>query len=309
MLKNLLFILPLIVLLSACQRELSPPEAPPNPPARLTGHPLKEVSFNDSSNAFTHKVNFYYDSSNRVVKMTFLTGTTNPVLSYMSVMNFVDSFYYNGADTNPWKIVSTLDTGLVFGVTKHFTSYLFYDGSGRKIKDSLIRDDLGAILEVRKHNWGSNYVTDQPLYGDTAFFSGGNINTVHRLGYPATMNFYYDQFDNKKNPYNDLNIAQAVYKRNLYPSDDFVQSLRQSFQGHFNMQSLNTNNMTSWRWVHIYPPSSGGSSLMLTYKSTYTYNPDDYPLTQDLRINFCLPPPVNIVIYQYNHIKFTYTYY
>ena len=97
-----------------------------------------------------------------------------------------------------------------------------------------------------------------------------------------------------------LNIATAYFKRHLYFSDDWVQSARKDFQGHYNMQSLNANNMVKWRFLNY----TTGTAIPLFYTSQYDYNSNGYPIAQDLVIR-----QMSATGSLYNRLRYTYTYY
>lgn len=286
----------LVITIYSCNRD---PLNPPDPAPAVQW--LKEITIQDSIVEHTHKVNFYYDASNRVSKMTFDSKTFYPA-PQRYFQFFTDSFYYIGADTVPWKIASTVT---VPGEReKYFTSFLTYDAQGYKIKDSVIRNDGGSInfsTRVRTYDYGAGYLKDNG-YQDSIAFENGNTKQCYRqMSGSPVYTIYYDSVDNNTNPYHVLNIAEAYYNRHLYSSDDWVQNARKDFQGHFNMQSKNNNNMVKWRTINYY---LGGLIWPWFYSSQYTYNSNGYPLTQDLIIREgAATGPL------YNRLKYTYTYY
>ena len=112
---------------------------PPTPVSMINF--IKEITIQDSIVDHTHRVNFYYDASNRVSKMTFDSKTFYPA-PQRYFQFFTDSFFYNGPDSLPWKIESTV--AVPGELLKHFTSFITYNAEGNKIKDSVI----GMMVEV-----------------------------------------------------------------------------------------------------------------------------------------------------------------
>ncbi len=292
--QSLLFFAILLFVLSSCQREVmdttSPPPTPPPPTARI----LKRVIITDTINGCTHTIRFNRDNTNRITSLVFKTcnggypSTTSP-------QTFQDSFFYQGTNTLPYKITSTLTPASYAYDDSTLTDIITYNSQGIKKKEIITLNGNHPYI-TRNFNITGNYMVDS-YFNDSLVWNGQNMKYMYRDCTPVnpTLVMYFDEYDNRINPYLNLNIAPAIFKRFNYPVDDLVSALRNSFRGHLSIPG-SANNITKWRYVNR---MNGVASF--EFKASYNYDNAGYPLKKKVEVRENGRP--------YDLMNFTYEYY
>lgn len=255
-------------LITSCQKEITEPDTPVNPPVTnpadsavvLSNLVYFDEGAADTDTSAVSVIN--YDSRGRVT--SYVTYEY-----YNGVPEIIDSshYYYNGLDSLPFK-----SENREVGTPYVDTYFHFYDNSQRLIRDSVI--SLGnATPDVSVNTY--TYITgkiietwkDMPSgnisFTDTGYIDvDGHINKVVSEVYPTaqtpTSVFSYDDHPN---PLSELNIRFSYSPIPSY-TYDVVDEVRLS------------NNILSETTTDLLFDGSVNNTLF-----TYTYNANGYPAT------------------------------
>lgn len=265
---SLVVVLLVCGLISSCQKEITEPDTPVNPPVTnpsdsavvLSNLVYFDEGAADTDTSAVSVIN--YDSRGRVT--SYVTYEY-----YNGVPEIIDSshYYYNGLDSLPFK-----SENREAGTPYVDTYFHFYDNAQRLIRDSVI--SLGnATPDISVNNY--TYIAGKIIetwkdipsgnisFTDTGYIDvDGHINKVVSELYPTaqtpTSVFTYD---NHPNPLSELNIRFSYSPIPSY-SYDVVDEVRLS------------NNILSETTTDLLFDGSVNNTLF-----TYTYNANGYPAT------------------------------
>lgn len=216
---------------------------------------------------------FKYDALARVTTFSSYNVDSNTTTGRPDTTDKAyTAYYYNGTDKLPYKEYSPQS-----GIWPATTYYYFYDNQGRKILDSNESKNTADQLywdkvfyayssdKVVVTQTGKNPMIGTKYYADTIYTSAQtNISKiVHREETPGNAAFthlYTYAYDNKKNPFYDLNIKGVTFFAGLWLN-------------YLNLYyGINPNNKTE----EIFVDKPGNAP----YKTTiaHTYNTEGYPV-------------------------------
>jgi hypothetical protein len=281
--------------LSSCEKESSVERGAIEPGVtNLVGDSnyLDKVYLMDTLNNIldtTHIITLHYDNQKRVISMC------DTVVGNSIYENGKRFYYYNGVDSLPKGTFEIArqdpNTNLLDSIIAYFT----YDGSQRKIKDSIIYKypgmSNGVIVyatqqEVYKYYYtiGGMYGTrryeliypsqDTFYYKDTAILNS-NGNIVSSKGYQFVNtgggNGYYElrsktayMYDGKLNPFAYTKMYKAHQE---WPSGETL------FFEYMGNQNITTQN-------EIIYSSPGGTNINYDADNTYIYNSHGLPIVE-----------------------------
>jgi hypothetical protein len=262
--KNMKRLLTLLLVTTAiffasCQKEVDP-SIPRGREESVKKYLTRFVQYETAFPGQASLLLFEYDALKRVTKLTEqFVDTVAGVAQVTDETNYY--FHYNGNETRPFK-VTDLATGAAL------TWYLKYDAQGRKITDSVTE---AGHTEVVHYSYGSNKIHAQFLidvmgmtvsYKDTAEFTGDNVtrHTSAQRQNNSLISLYEEKytFDDKPNPFNQLNIASSFFASAYVEFGTFL--------------GLNKNNFLTVTQKDLVSPSDVWNGM---YR--YKYDADGYP--------------------------------
>lgn len=242
---SLLIIFFTIVLIISCQKEFSSENGtgiilPPPPPSTVADSNFIDTLYEfETRGALTDTTAYFsykYDTQKRLASINWEWGDFLSVYDVGGTINF----FYNGADSLPFR---SLSTALYEGKTIADTSitFYYYDVTGGLIKDSVINSEKRVVTNpyyrlrhyVNTYSYAAGKVFRQasdlpviepqpiaypPVYMlDTAIIDANQnpVTTIHYVSYNNNTSFFKDQeitivYDNKPNPFYKLNIYKAI---------------------------------------------------------------------------------------------------
>ncbi len=232
----------------------------------------KEVYYVSAIPGYRTVKEFQYDNLKRCTTIVVSKiDSANNILAPQTI--FILTMKYTGSSMQPYEI----DQASSFNPQRPKKFYLTYDLDGRKLLDSTREKNFEGeeIYRLNIYEYKPNRVISTPYISkgsknyasyDTLDLQGQNI---HRLAtfYPDDNGgFWVAQtytFDNKKNPYSQLNIANALYFMNSTIGMGYNLPQEMHYIG------LNKNNM---RTIIVSTVEEDGLVTI-----DYTYNNDGYP--------------------------------
>jgi hypothetical protein len=269
----------------SCQKELSPEDIIPGPTTPTTADSstyIDRIRYTEVDrnglDSFTYVDQYQYDAGKRLVRISRDSMYLSPGnLSYVSLYTYTTDFFYNGADTMPYKKLTVFDN--LFhpqGSRYSETNWYFYMGN-RLLKDSAISASV--------QNFPPSTTTDTAValfrYAPGRIFierSDGFSDEFDTLQLDARENIInsktYDSFgalefetivtyDNKPNP---LIRYKPFYRYIIFgpePNEDEMNGF---------------NNYASIKNYH----RSSGSLLLVDEAYTYQYNALGLPVRQSV---------------------------
>jgi hypothetical protein len=290
--KFLFAILSIIIILSSCQKEISIENIPnPNPnPGVLTADSnyLSKIYYTYFDGVSLDTIDIFsytFDNNKRVVLLTDTSDYTGPNHLYSRTQ-----YFYNAADTLPYKSIrfehhNTLGVEYIDTTT----TFIFFNTSGQKIKDSVISQFQNLSTYVNKEIAVHQY-TYSPLkiYGATKtilFYTlGGSLND-NDVTDTATLDAKGNIISNIKNRYNAASLSvEKVVSTLTYDANPSPFAHLTNFKAYMVFPSgetlleefvqknnrLHTTEITS-------SPFSTGRFYEEDYTGQYLYRPDGYP--------------------------------
>jgi hypothetical protein len=272
MIKTILLILAVAVttLIFSCQKEVTAPDIITRTTNNVDSFYIDKIVESDSANATIADTSYYsYDNAKRVVSIIkyYKQGI-------IGVAPFDKTVYtYNGADTIPAKVefYSSYTSGT--NAVDTFTTYLSFDGSGKRIKDSLLYHSQSNLpyTVLITYSYASNNIfrNVQPIGG--SLVTGGNDtvtidaagNIIQYNGFanvPATF-----QYATNINPLSRLSNFKALGANDTWMNIGFFDRLHYNVINSFlevapGNDSYNTQNL-------FYPDGRLNKSITI-YSST-----------------------------------------
>jgi hypothetical protein len=271
--RSVIFGLGLITVLGliSCQKELDGTEDPGQTQERF----LTKVVYTELDATFVDS--FEYDAQGRCTRLVILTYFSG--MGFDPEPSFYD-FYYNGADTLPFKITDTSQG-------REMIWLIQYDSQKRKIADSILYTVSGG-KSVSYYTYSPNAITATSTYSQAGMpgnpvqhiynYDGSNCTKYSNSGSGGAGSFELTMtYDNRINPISRLNIANAVLFGTVGTLGDF--------------EGLNRNNYLSVTFAS--PTIPGG-----TTNYQYVYDAEGYPLSATY-IDQSNPSQAGSVKYEY----------
>jgi hypothetical protein len=253
----------LVIVFASCQKEIDPTINEPEEPRKYLSRVVETESGTPGESWL---LEFKYDAQKRctsmVEKYIDSTGGVPTVLE-----EYTYTFHYNGAESRPFKITSDIFGAGVSWFTK-------FDSQGKKLQDSLHEPGSG-YTEIVDYSYSGNRIIARysvDILGstlnflDTIYHDGNNVtkevSAEYSLGTLSHWSEYTYTYDNRPNPFNQLNINTAFFASS-------------SYLGFGTFVGLNKNNYTSDTYRDLFPVA--GSPSTVQYQ--YTYDADGYPVT------------------------------
>lgn len=248
------------VIFASCQKEVDP-SIPGGRGESVKKYLAKFVQYETAFPGEASLILFEYDAQKRVTKLTEqFVDTVGGVAQVTDQSTYY--FHYNGAETKPFKVTDLPAGG-------DLTWYFKYDAQGRKLMDS-VTEGPGHI-EVVRYSYGSNKIFAEfaidvlgtsLIYKDTAEFTGENIlrHTSAHYQNGIITSLYEEKytFDDKPNPFNQLNIATSFFASAYVEFGTFL--------------GLNKNNFLTVSQKDLVSPPDIWNGI---YR--YKYDADGYP--------------------------------
>lgn len=252
------------VVFASCQKEVDP-AIPDGKEESVKKYLSKFIQYETAFPGKASLLLFEYDARKRCTKLTEqFVDTVGGVAQVTDESNYY--FHYNGADTKPFKVTDQPAGG-------DMTWYFKYDAQGRKISDSVT--DASGYVEVVHYTYGTNNIFAEfhidifgisMSYKDTAEFTGENITRHTSAEYHGgnLISLYEEKytFDDKPNPFNQLNIASTFFASAYVEFGTFL--------------GLNKNNFLTVSQKNLVSPPDVWNGI---YK--YRYDADGYPTIID----------------------------
>jgi hypothetical protein len=220
---------------------IAPPPPPPPPPDTISlVRRLEEryVIVGGGTNQVTRRFSFYYDAAKRVTA----TGIKHVSLGSVLFDTATCRFFYTGASLQPSMIIAPnrrlSQAGA--GTVVYDTTYLFYDGGGKLVKDSTNDREYNAgtltpRTLVRQYSYGASYTltllytkfqnSAQLLYRKDSVVSNGDgtlqlMEAVFDPNGLSPVKAKVEGFTHSGyvNPLGKLNISGLAFTRWLTPN-------------------------------------------------------------------------------------------
>lgn len=260
----------IIFLFASCQKQFTADETPVNP---ATGDSTLLVKYFEVDSLLggvidtTLVAKYTYDANKRLTAI-FTVFSNNPASNAIFFEEV--KFLYNGVDTFPYKVTSWNQAGSLPDDINKDTTFCFYNGSARLIKDSTISYEGTdtAVIKKNEYTYATGYIIRKHIgifeNIDTVFqtFANNDLTRQITTDYDNASQTLYDftfMYDDHPNPFNITAINTLDFIAN---ADAAIHSTPQR------------NNRTSI--MYVYSPQNA-STETTTILANYVYKANGYP--------------------------------